>query len=59
MVAVVIIKDDGEMFLMGKSEASAIECAVKAATRRKYKYISDQEQRLQYLARAVEVMEGK
>lgn len=58
MVAVAIFADNGELYLMGKSRESAIDCAQKATTKRTYRYIEDEEQRLQYLSRAVSLMNG-
>ena len=58
MVAIAIFSDTGDLFLMGKTRESAIECAQKATTNRTYRYIEDEAQRLQYLSRAVSLMNG-
>lgn len=59
MVALCIFADNGEVYVMGHDRESVVQCVQKGAASRKIKYIDEPKQRLNYLARAMEVIEGK
>lgn len=59
MVAVVVFSDDGNAYIMGKDKHSATQCVIAGIEGRKMKYVSDEAQRLQFLERAIAVMNGE
>jgi hypothetical protein len=59
MVAVVVFSDDGNAYIMGKDKHSATQCVIAGIEGRKMKYVSDETQRLQFLERAIAVINGE
>ena len=58
MVSLCIFTDSGETFIMGKDRHSATNCIQQATSKRKYHYIENEETRLQYIERAIILMNG-
>ena len=58
MVAVVVFSDDGHAYIMGKDRQSAVNCVIAGIEGRKMKYVPDEAQRLQFLERAIALMDG-
>jgi hypothetical protein len=58
MVAVVVFSDDGNAYIMGKDKHSATQCVIAGIEGRKMKYVPEQAQRLQFLERAIALMDG-
>ena len=59
MVAVVVFSDDGNAYIMGKDRQTAVQCVIAGIEGRKMKYIKDESQRLQFLERAIALMNGE
>jgi hypothetical protein len=59
MVAVVVFSDDGNAYIMGKDKHSATQCVIAGIEGRKMKFVPDEAQRLQFLERAIAVMNGE
>lgn len=57
MVAIVIVSDKGQVFTMSRSLKEAVKCLKSVKKPTKPIYVNDDERRVEYLARAWELIE--
>ena len=59
MVSIVIFTDKGEAYCMGRSPKEVAGIVEAFKDKHQIKYIRDTEKRLQFIARAVDLIEGQ